>query len=174
MGIEPGLRDQGLEQLDRVAGRVFDQDLLAANPGHDLVAEMRSGAAQPLHQRIQVIDLQREAVPAAGLLLGAVRHRLPAAALRVGCAEHQAQLTPGQHRKCRGRVHHQLEFQPFSVEADGRFHIPNDITDLYCRHFASLLDPACREPHLAPGSSNPHSDGFIITLFRDQFTPISP
>src|SRR6266540_1564153 len=37
-----------LEQFDRVAGGVVDQDLGAAGPGHDVVAELHSFSAEPL------------------------------------------------------------------------------------------------------------------------------
>ena len=34
---EPRLREQGFKQLDWVSRRVFGQDLLAADAGHDIV-----------------------------------------------------------------------------------------------------------------------------------------
>jgi hypothetical protein len=36
----------GLEQLDRVAGWILQQDLLAAVAGHDLVAELPAGGLE--------------------------------------------------------------------------------------------------------------------------------
>jgi len=45
---QPGLGPGRLEQLHRVAGRVLQQDLLAAHAGDDLVAEPDTRRAQPL------------------------------------------------------------------------------------------------------------------------------
>ena len=36
-----------LEQLDQIAGGILEQDLRPAGPGHDLVAEVDPGGAQP-------------------------------------------------------------------------------------------------------------------------------
>ena len=65
--VELGLGQDRLEQLDGVAGRVVDQDLLAADAGHDVVAEVRARAAERVDERGEIVDLEREAVPAAGL-----------------------------------------------------------------------------------------------------------
>jgi hypothetical protein len=45
--------------------------LLAAHAGHDVVAELGTGAAQLVDLRRKVGDLDGETVPAAGLRLGA-------------------------------------------------------------------------------------------------------
>src|SRR5690242_17358307 len=55
---EPGLVPGGLEQLDRVAGRVLDQDLPAAHPGDDVVAEPGALSAQRGHQAIKIADFE--------------------------------------------------------------------------------------------------------------------
>src|SRR5215831_6624256 len=62
----------GLEQLDEVAGRVLDQDLLAARAGHDVVAERHAGGLQAVDLGRDVVDDEVDAVPAAGTGLLAV------------------------------------------------------------------------------------------------------
>ena len=55
----------GLEQLDDVAGGVFEQDLAAAGAGDDVVAEAHSGLAEPSYLGGDVGD---DEVDLAGLL----------------------------------------------------------------------------------------------------------
>ena len=62
---EPRLVARRLEELDGVARRVLDEDLPAADAGDDLVAEARARGAQTLDRRLEVVDLEREPVPAA-------------------------------------------------------------------------------------------------------------
>src|SRR5689334_6794232 len=94
---QPGLGPGRLEQLHRVAGRVLQQDLLAAHAGDDLVAETGTVLPQLRHRGRQIGDLDREAVPAAGLGQAAVRHGLAAAGTAARSAEHQPQIAAGQH-----------------------------------------------------------------------------
>ena len=54
-----------LEQLDRVAGRILQEDLLAAGSRDDVVAECHSGAAQTVDLGFDVVDEQMNAVPPA-------------------------------------------------------------------------------------------------------------
>jgi pimeloyl-ACP methyl ester carboxylesterase len=82
--LRAGLSVRRLEQLDRVAGRVIEQDLLAARSGDDVVAEGEPGGAQPLDLGFDVVDDEVNAVPATGAGLTAVRHRSPSRALRPG------------------------------------------------------------------------------------------
>src|SRR6185312_10434789 len=89
--------DGGLEQLDRIPGRVLDEDLLAADAGHDLVTEAGAGVTELRDQRLDVLDLELEAVPATGLRHPPVRHRLPAAARSARRAQHEAEVAAGEH-----------------------------------------------------------------------------
>jgi hypothetical protein len=52
-----------MEQLDRVAGRVLDDDLPAADPVDDLRAEGDTGRTQRGGDGVDVLHLEREAVP---------------------------------------------------------------------------------------------------------------
>ena len=82
-----------LEELDRVAGRVLDQDLPAADAVDDVVAEPRAGLAERVDGRVEVVHLQLEAVPAAGL--GTACRRASAAPPprpAAGRAEHEPQV----------------------------------------------------------------------------------
>jgi hypothetical protein len=55
----------GLEELDRVAGRVVDQDLLTAGAADDFVAKREASGTQPLDLGSDVVDLQVDSIPAA-------------------------------------------------------------------------------------------------------------
>jgi hypothetical protein len=55
----------GLEELDRVPGRVVDEDLLPAGPGDDVVAEPEACGAEALDLGVDVVDDEVDAVPAA-------------------------------------------------------------------------------------------------------------
>jgi hypothetical protein len=46
-----------LEELDRVAGGVLEEDLPAVRPANDVVAEREPGRAQPLHLCRDVVGL---------------------------------------------------------------------------------------------------------------------
>src|SRR5690606_26099263 len=70
-----------LEELDRVAGRIVEEDLGAARAGDDLGgAEAHAGGTEPFDLRLEVGDLDVEAIPAARLLLAAVGERALAGA----------------------------------------------------------------------------------------------
>src|SRR4051812_50140624 len=57
----------GLEQLDRVARRVVDQDLLPARPADDVVAERQAGGAQAVDLGGDVFDDEGDAGPTSPL-----------------------------------------------------------------------------------------------------------
>jgi hypothetical protein len=61
-----------LEQFDRIARWVLQQDLVPAYAGYEVVPEVDPGLAQGLDHRWQPGNLDRDAVPAAGLGLGAI------------------------------------------------------------------------------------------------------
>src|SRR5437764_4675959 len=80
------------EELDRVAGGVLQKHLLAADAGHDLVSEPGPLLAQPRNHGFDVIDLELEPIPPAGLGEGPVRHSLPTARAAAGRRQHESQL----------------------------------------------------------------------------------
>src|SRR4051812_4717479 len=57
-GLGPGR----LKELDRVAGRILEQDLLAARSGHDVVAERHARGAQAFDLGSDVVDDEVDAV----------------------------------------------------------------------------------------------------------------
>ena len=59
-----GACDTRREELDRVAGGILDQHLRAARPAQRLVPEADAGGSQPVGERVDVVDLEHEAVPA--------------------------------------------------------------------------------------------------------------
>src|SRR5262249_50810894 len=70
-----GRLSRGLEQLDRVPVGVLDLDLSAARTGLHFVPDVEAGLLQRVDEGGEVRDLQDDAVPTAGLLPLAVRHR---------------------------------------------------------------------------------------------------
>src|SRR5439155_26212184 len=80
----------GLEQLDDVAGGVFEQDLQSAGAGYDLIAKFRPGRLEPLDLACEVLDDELNAVPAAGTRASAVGHRTAGRAL--GAAQKESAL----------------------------------------------------------------------------------
>jgi hypothetical protein len=65
-----------LEQLDRVTGRILQQDLLAAITAHDFVAELSTGGLESGDRSRQVLDFDSDAVPTAWCGVPTVRHGL--------------------------------------------------------------------------------------------------
>src|SRR5262245_33743743 len=95
-----GLLPSGLKQLDRVARRIVDDDLGTARPGDDLIrAEWHAGSSQPLDLRLEITDLEMNAVPAARYLTPAVGERaLPGATVSAQQEPHAVARNRG---KCR-------------------------------------------------------------------------
>jgi hypothetical protein len=75
----PGRR---LEQLNEIAGRVYQQDLRSSGSGHDIVSELHAGGTQSRHFRGKIVDDEVNAIPAAGSWPIAVGHRSPGRACR--------------------------------------------------------------------------------------------
>ena len=72
---------------------------------HELAAQTHAGRAQPLDLASHVGDLERDAVPAAGLRAAAVREHLTAPAPLAGRAEQQPQGPVREDREGRRRMH---------------------------------------------------------------------
>src|SRR5262245_12981310 len=107
---------RGFEQLDRVAGRVVEQDLPDGDAGGPVVAEADAGAAQGLDRRVEVGDLDQDAVPPSGRRQRAVGQRV-AAPVGAGDVQQEPQVAPVQHREHRGSSL-LLEAQVLAVEVD--------------------------------------------------------
>ena len=65
-----------LEEFDRIACRVVEQDLFAAVANNNIIAEVRPGLAQRLDFAGKVRDLELNPVPAARLWRTTIRHGL--------------------------------------------------------------------------------------------------
>ena len=65
-----------MEDLDRVAGWVLNQDLRATYTDQRLVAEVSAAGSEVRHDRLDVFHLQDNAVPAARFGDAAVQHGL--------------------------------------------------------------------------------------------------
>src|SRR5262245_15269388 len=77
---------RGLEHLDRIAKWVLEQDLPNTHAAGLVIAEVDARPAQGLDRRVEVGDLDQDAVPAAGRGQRAVGQRVPA---RMGAGDVQ-------------------------------------------------------------------------------------
>src|ERR671910_2267500 len=123
----------GLEKFDGVAGRVLEQDLLAAPAAYGLVAEARPSITHALDFAGEVPDLQLDAVPASGLGPASVGHGLPRSpgSRRV---QQEAQIAPREAREAGGGVHLDAEAEVPSVEGDRRIYVIDNVTHAYRSH----------------------------------------
>ena len=64
-----------LEQFDRVARGIVDQNLFAARTRNDLTAKVRTGLCQPLHQQYKIVSFKHQPIPAARRGLGSIGKR---------------------------------------------------------------------------------------------------
>src|SRR5207237_1221308 len=135
-GAETGLRSNRLEELDRIPGRVVDQDLSAADSRHDVIAEADAGSAQPFNGFGEIRDFDREPVPAPGFGQPAVGHGL-AAATRTGPGrtESQAEVAAGEHGEGGRRVHVLVEAKLLAVEPDRGVDVIDDVAHLDRGHW---------------------------------------
>ena len=134
LATEPGFVDRRLEQLDRVAARVLDQDLLAADALDDVVAKARPVLAQVGDDRLEVGDLELKAVPPAGRRQRAVGHRLAAAGSAAGRGQDQPQVAVREHRERGRRMHDLVEAELAAVEVDRGVDVVDDVADADCGH----------------------------------------
>src|SRR4051794_38778042 len=79
---------RGFEHLDRIARRVFEQDMSDGNSSRLVSAEVDACAAQGLDRRVEVGDLDQDAVPSPGCRQRAVGQRV-AASVGAGDAQQQ-------------------------------------------------------------------------------------
>ena len=86
--------------------------------------------AQVGDRRLEIGDLELEAVPAAGRGDGAVGHRRAAPRSAAGGAEHEPQVAAREHREAGRRVHHLAEAEALAVEVDRRVDVVDDVATL--------------------------------------------
>src|SRR5687767_9389614 len=107
-----------LEQLDRVARRVLEQNLSASVAVHDLVAEPRSLALQPFNGVGQVGNLELDSVPAARTGRLPIRHGLAGAATATRSIQQQTKIAARHSCEARCWMHVELEAQQLRVEGN--------------------------------------------------------
>jgi len=89
------LRDRGtrgLEQLHRIAGWVFEQNLSAARSSDDIVAKFDSSFLEDVRISLKVATLHNYPIPPPWLRSSAVRHRLRATTWAFRWAQHELQI----------------------------------------------------------------------------------
>jgi hypothetical protein len=88
-----------LEQFEGIAGRVLEQDLFAAEPSYDVIAERYSSRAERCNFTLEILDLELDAVPTTWLGFASVQHRLSGATWATSRIEQEAQISPHQNGK---------------------------------------------------------------------------
>src|SRR5436190_2260772 len=117
-----------LEQLYDVARWILEEDLLAARPFDNVVAERRPRRAESCDFGAEVVDDEVDAIPASGLGLGAVGHWPTRGAGRSREQESEvAAFDVGE----RGRgAREQLEAEHLGVEGDRIVDVVDHVTDV--------------------------------------------
>src|SRR3954470_14995195 len=144
LGSVPRMR---LEELDRVAGGIVDEDLIAADTLDDLTAKAGPGRPQTLDVAGEIGHLERDPVPPARLRPAPVGERLAATALATRCAEQQAQVAAPQHRERRRGMHLDIEAEEVAIEADRRVDVVHDVAHADCSHHRIVAHAAVRGRH---------------------------
>src|SRR5213594_671971 len=143
---------RGFKQLDGVACRVVEQDLLAAHAGDNLVSEMGSRLAQRLDFAREVVDLELYAVPAAWLGLATIGHGLGGTPGTEGRVQQEAEVASRDDCEAGGGPELDAEAETLRVEGDCRIHIIDYVThgdwshgELSC--FLAVLSQLYNEQH---------------------------
>src|SRR5256884_6028736 len=93
-----------LEEFDRVARRILEQDLRAAGARHGIVPKPHAGGAEPCDLRGEISDDEMDAIPAARSRPPAVGHEAPGGT--GGPAQQQPQVAErdlGERRRRAGK-----------------------------------------------------------------------
>jgi hypothetical protein len=103
--------------------------------------------AQPFNRRREVIHVDDDAVPAAGLRLAAIQHRFGGSSRPERCTEHQFEIASREQRKVWWHSPRGLEAEVLRVELDGRIDVIDHVADpsrlrARFRAFASPFQPA--------------------------------
>jgi hypothetical protein len=130
----------GSNKLDGIAGRVVEEDLLAAEPGHDVVAKARPSFAQRRDLVFEIVDLELDAVPTARLRLASIRHRLRGPARSTRCIKQKSQIAPREDGKAGRGPRSDGETEVLGVEIDCRIHVVYEIAHADSGHGFCSLD----------------------------------
>jgi hypothetical protein len=117
-----------LEQFDRIACRVVEQDLPSAHTGDDVVAEVGSRLAQRLDFACKVVDLELYAVPSAWLGLATIGHGLGGSPGTGGRVQEEAEIASRYDGKAGSGPELDGETETLGIERESRIHIIDDVT----------------------------------------------
>src|SRR4051794_40784102 len=116
-----------LEELDRVARGILEQDLPTPRAADDVVAERQARALEPRDVGGDVLDDEVDAVPSAGPGRAAVRHRSAGRAL--GPAEQEPEVAAYDVRERRCGAAADREREVGGVEVDRRLDVVDHVAD---------------------------------------------
>lgn len=117
----------GFEEFDGVAVGVFDLDLLAAGAGDEGGAEVDALVLEFGDAGEQLVDLEDDAVAAAGFLGAAVQQR--ARARGTGAAEDELEIGDGNLAEGGQVLHVEVEAEGLGVEGNGALDVFDLVAD---------------------------------------------
>lgn len=123
------LRARRLEHLHKIARGIFDQDLPAARPGDDFVAEPDAGLPECLYLSLKVAASHDNPIPAAGFRLAPVRHWLGTTARAFRWTQHKLQVLSPKERKVRTRLCRNAKPQVLRIKGNRRVDVIDDVAD---------------------------------------------
>src|SRR5262249_32204995 len=142
----------GLEQFDRIAGGVIENDLRASRPRDDVVAELESRVTQALDFSGEILHLNMNPVPTAGHGFATIGHG-PASGAGLS-AEQKTHAVTGDRCKRRAGILFDFKAEVCCVEFDGDGNVVDHVADANRRHTLVLL--LFRTPKVRlPFPSNP-------------------
>ena len=152
-----------LEQLDRIAGRILEEDLGPAGAPHDVVSEPQAGGPQALHFGDEVVHDELDPVPAA-------RHRLPAighgpTGRARSAAEQEPETFPRDVREGRGLPGEKAEAEVGRVEGDGGVDVVDHVADVDPAHPTLGSDPFQQDGDALADADAHRADG-VATASR--------
>jgi hypothetical protein len=123
-----------LEEFDRVAGWILDEDLAAARSLDGLTAERRPLGSETLNSRVEIGNDDLESIPASGL-------RNPASLARAAYArlvEKQSQVILRQTGESRGTGKVHMKAEAIAVEVDRLVDVCDEVPHSRLRHLRLL------------------------------------
>src|SRR5439155_4317796 len=136
LSIRPSLPWR-FEQLDRVARRIVEKDLLSAETRDDIVAKAGSRLTQSLDLTGEILDLESDAVPATWLRSAPIWHGLSRSSSTGRRAQQEPEVAAREDDKARGRLALDAEAEMLGVKCTRRTDIVDDVTNADGCHVGS-------------------------------------
>jgi hypothetical protein len=121
-----------LEQLDRIPGGILHQRLPSSGACSDLVAKPHTGLLQGDDVVVEAVGLDHDAIPATGLRLAPVGHRLRTPSGTFRRTQHELEPFSLEESEIRTRSNADAERQMTGVEPDRFIDVVHDVAKHEC------------------------------------------